>query len=134
MISDKDIKDILAAEEKRQQAELEMIASENYVSPAVMKLLGNVFTNKYSEGYPLARYYGGQEQVDKLETLCQYRALKMMGLIKNQATKISDKNYTTKMQKVITANKRGVNVQPLSGSPANAAVYMGVLKPGDTIL
>lgn len=131
---DKDIQNIIQSEEKRQQAELEMIASENYVSSAVMQLLGNVFTNKYSEGYPLVRYYGGQENVDKLETLCQYRALKMMGLVKSQTTKISDKNYTAKTQKVIAANKRGVNVQPLSGSPANAAVYLGVLKPGDTIL
>lgn len=78
MSKDSEIYGIIASEEKRQQTELEMIASENYVSPAVMQLLGNVFTNKYSEGYPLARYYGGQENVDKLETLCQYRALKMM--------------------------------------------------------
>lgn len=75
---DKEIDFLIKQETKRQQTELEMIASENYVSPAVMKAMGNIFTNKYSEGYPGMRYYGGQENVDKLESLCQYRALKMM--------------------------------------------------------
>lgn len=100
---DKEISKLIDAETKRQNEQLNLIASENYVSAAVMKATGSVFTNKYSEGYPHARYYAGQENVDKLEILCQQRALKMMKL---------------------SAKERGVNVQPLSGSPANLAVYM----------
>ncbi len=110
---DKEISKLIDAETKRQNEQLNLIASENYVSAAVMKATGSVFTNKYSEGYPHARYYAGQENVDKLEVLCQKRALKMMKL---------------------SAKERGVNVQPLSGSPANLAVYMWLLQAGDTIL
>gem|GEM_PF-4215830 len=105
-----------------------------------MKAMGNVFNNKYSEGYPLARYYAGQEYIDRLELLCQYRALKMMGIlntklkVQSSKLKISDAKYSEKMQALLAANEWGVNVQPLSGSPANIAVYLAVLKPGDTIL
>lgn len=111
--SDKLLQSLIQAEYKRQQEEIEMIASENYVSAGVMNSLANVFTNKYSEGYPWARYYGGQEVVDKLELLTQKKALRLFNL---------DKNIWS------------VNVQPLSGSPANLAVYLGVLKAWDTIL
>ncbi len=110
---DPQLSDILAHEYARQSDELEMIASENYVSKDVMQAYANVFTNKYSEGNPWARYYGGQEYVDQLEVETQKRALRMFGVSEEQ---------------------RGVNVQPLSGSPANLAVYMWVLKPWDTVL
>ncbi len=100
---------ILERETKRQIEGLEMIASENYVSPAVLEAMGSVFTNKYAEGYPGKRYYGGCEHVDELEDLCRERAKKLFGA-------------------------EHVNVQALSGSPANAAVYFGLLEYGDTVM
>jgi glycine hydroxymethyltransferase len=100
---------ILISEEDRQKYELELIASENYVSPAVREANGSIFTNKYSEGYPGKRYYAGQEFVDQVEILAIERAKALFGA-----------EY--------------VNVQPLSGSPANLAVFLAVLNPGDTIL
>jgi len=99
----------IVGETKRQQEGMEMIASENYVSPAVLEALGSVFTNKYSEGYPGKRYYGGQEYTDIVESLAIERAKKVFGA-------------------------EHVNVQPLSGCPANMIVYSAVLKPGDTVL
>ncbi len=96
-------------EELRQLSGMELIASENYVSPAVMEAMGSVFTNKYSEGYPGKRYYGGQEFVDVVENLAIDRAKKLFGA-----------NFA--------------NVQPLSGSPANLAVYFALLNPGDKVL
>lgn len=78
---DKIISDLITKEYQRQQEELELIASENYVSPEVMQAYANVFTNKYSEGYPGKRYYGGQIWVDRLEVLTQRRALRMFGLL-----------------------------------------------------
>jgi len=99
----------LMGEMKRQQEGMELIASENYVSQAVLETLGSVFTNKYSEGYPGKRYYGGQDYTDVVETLAIVRAKKLFGA-------------------------EHVNVQPLSGAPANMIAYSAVLKPGDTIL
>ena len=99
----------LKGEEKRQEEGMELIASENYVSKAVLEALGTVFTNKYSEGYPGRRYYGGQEFTDVIETLAIDRAKELFGA-------------------------EHVNVQPLSGAPANLEVYAAVLKPGDTVL
>lgn len=132
---DTEINFLIKQETRRQQESLEMIASENHVSPAVMQAMWNIFTNKYSEGYPLVRYYGGQENVDKLESLCQYRALVMMGLVqKNSRLKVSARDYTTKMQTYLANGEWGVNVQALSWSPANAAVFLSLLKPGATIL
>lgn len=96
-------------EMKRQQEGMELIASENYVSQAVLETLGTVFTNKYSEGYPGHRYYGGQDYTDVVETLAIERAKKLFGA-------------------------EHVNVQPLSGAPANMIAYSAVLKPGDTVL
>ena len=93
----------------RQEDHLELIASENYVSRAVLRMQGSVLTNKYAEGYPGRRYYGGCEHVDVAETLAVERAKRLFGA-----------EY--------------VNVQPHSGSQANAAVYMAMLQPGDTIL
>ena len=93
----------------RQQNGLEMIASENYTSPAVMEAVGSVLTNKYAEGYPGRRYYGGCEVVDKIEDLARQRALELFGA-----------EYA--------------NVQPHSGSQANQAVYLANLEPGDTVL
>jgi glycine hydroxymethyltransferase len=99
----------IAGEIKRQQEGMELIASENYVSQAVLEALGSVFTNKYSEGYPGKRYYGGQKYTDQIETLAIERAKKIFGA-------------------------EHVNVQPLSGAPANMIAYSAVLKPGDKIL
>lgn len=100
---------IVKEEEKRQKEGLELIASENYVSPAVLETMGTILTNKYSEGYPGKRYYGGNEVIDKAENLAVERAKKLFGA-------------------------EHVNVQPLSGGPANMAVYMALLQPGDKVL
>jgi glycine hydroxymethyltransferase len=106
---DKAIYNALLGEEKREREGLEMIASENYVSEAVHETLGSVFTNKYSEGYPGKRYYGGQEFTDVIESLAIERAKKIFGA-------------------------EHANVQPLSGAPANIAAFAALLEPGDTIL
>lgn len=106
---DKEIFDLIAKERNRQEDGLELIASENYTSLAVMQAQGSVLTNKYAEGYPEKRYYGGCHVVDDVETLAIERAKKLFG-----------SNYA--------------NVQPHSGSQANMGVYLSVLKPGDTIL
>ncbi len=97
------------AEAHRQHDGLEMIASENYVSPAIMQAVGSVLTNKYAEGYPGRRYYGGCEEVDKVEELARNRAKQLFGA-------------------------EHVNVQPHSGSQANFAVYLTAIQPGDTVL
>jgi glycine hydroxymethyltransferase len=99
----------IAAEEQRQEDHIELIASENYASPRVMQAQGSVLTNKYAEGYPGRRYYGGCEFVDQAETLAIERVKTLFGA-----------GYA--------------NVQPHSGSQANQAVYLALLKPGDTIL
>ena len=103
------IAELITQEAKRQRDGLELIPSENYVSPAVREAMGSILTNKYSEGYPLHRYYGGNEYIDKIELLAQERAKKLFDV-------------------------PHVNVQPYSGSPANLAVYMATCKPGDTIM
>lgn len=105
--------DIIEKEKHRQWTGLELIASENLTSKAVMECLGSALTNKYAEGYPGKRYYGGNEYIDQVETLCQQRALAAYGL--NPA-------------------EWGVNVQPYSGSPANFAVYTALLRPHDRIM
>ena len=107
--NDTEIFDILKLETSRQQDYLELIASENFVSPAVLEAAGSVLTNKYAEGYPAKRYYGGCEYVDMAENLARERLKELFGA-----------EY--------------VNVQPHSGSQANMAVYMALIKPGDTIL
>jgi len=107
--NDSEIFDILKLETARQQDYLELIASENFVSQAVLEAAGSVLTNKYAEGYPSKRYYGGCEYVDMAEELARERLKRLFGA-----------EY--------------VNVQPHSGSQANMAVYMSLLKPGDTIL
>lgn len=106
---DIDIFDLINKELQRQNEHLEMIASENFTFPAVMEAMGSVLTNKYAEGYPLKRYYGGCEFVDRIEEIAIERAKKLFGV-----------DY--------------VNVQPHSGSQANAAVYAALLKPYDKIL
>jgi len=110
---DPEINELIQAEEKRQTYGLELIASENFTSKAVMSCLGSVLTNKYSEGLPNKRYYGGNEIIDKIEILCQKRALQCFHLDENEW---------------------GVNVQPYSGSVANLAAYAAVLKPHDRIM
>lgn len=112
-MKDKQIEKLIKAEEKRQKGVINLIPSENYVSKDVLTALGSIFDNKYAEGYPFARYYGGQENTDKLETLCQERALKLFGL--------SNKKWH-------------VNVQPLSGSPANLAVYLALVPNGGKVM
>ena len=99
----------LVGEENRQRTGIELIPSENYTFPEVLALLGTVFTNKYSEGYPGRRYYGGQEFTDEIENLARDRAKAVFRC-------------------------EHANVQPLSGSAMNQAVYLGLLEPGDTIL
>mmetsp|Transcript_9440 Transcript_9440/g.17762 ORF Transcript_9440/g.17762 Transcript_9440/m.17762 type:complete len:469 (-) Transcript_9440:279-1685(-) len=110
---DPEMYDLIEQEKHRQWTGLELIASENFTSRAVMECLGSALTNKYAEGLPHARYYGGNEIVDQIEGLCQKRALEAYGL---------------------DADKWGVNVQPYSGSPANFAVYTGLLRPHDRIM
>ena len=99
----------VSSETRRQAFHLEMIASENFVSEAVLEAMGSVFTNKYAEGYPGKRYYGGCEFTDVVETLAIERVKQLFGA-------------------------DHANVQPHSGTQANVAVYMTVLSPGDTIL
>ncbi|OHB78995.1 MAG: serine hydroxymethyltransferase [Planctomycetes bacterium RBG_16_64_10] len=106
---DHEVWSAVAAEVQRQQDVLEMIASENYTSPAVMRAAGSVLTNKYAEGYPGRRYYGGCQHVDTIEELAQARSRQLFGA-------------------------EHANVQPHSGSQANMAVYLTVLNPGDTVL
>ena len=113
IIRDEEVHEILCSEYQRQENGIELIASENFVSHAVLEALGSCFTNKYSEGLPGQRYYGGNEFIDKLEKLCQNRALSLFDL---------------------SEEKWGVNVQPYSGSPANFAVYTALLKPHDRIM
>jgi glycine hydroxymethyltransferase len=106
---DPEVWEAIAAEMRRQQDGLEMIASENYTSPAIMQAAGTVLTNKYAEGYPGKRYYGGCEYVDVVEELARNRAKQLFGA-------------------------EFANVQPHSGSQANTAVYMSQLEPGDKVL
>ena len=110
---DPEVYDLLIKEKQRQVNGIELIASENFTSKAVMECLGSCMTNKYSEGLPGARYYGGNEFVDELENLCRDRALEAFNL---------------------TPAKWGVNVQPYSGSPANFAVYTALLNPHDRVM
>ncbi len=106
---DPEIYEALRQETRRQHSHIELIASENFVSRAVMEAAGSTLTNKYAEGYPGARYYGGCEYVDVAENLARERALKLFGA-------------------------EHANVQPHSGTQANVAVYMATLEPGDTVL
>jgi glycine hydroxymethyltransferase len=106
---DKAVFNIIEKEKNRQIEEIELIASENYVSKAVLEAMGTVLTNKYSEGYPGHRYYGGNQIIDEVEKIAIERAKKLF-------------------------KAEHVNVQPLSGSPANAAVYFAFLKPGDKVM
>ncbi|MEY3032732.1 MAG: Serine hydroxymethyltransferase [Planctomycetota bacterium] len=108
-LEDPEIWSALADEQTRQAEGLEMIASENFTSPAVMQVVGSVLTNKYAEGYPGRRYYGGCEFVDKVEDLARDRAKQLFGA-------------------------EHANVQPHSGSQANSAVYLAAIQPGDTVL
>jgi glycine hydroxymethyltransferase len=108
-MTDEVVAALIAAEEKRQREGLELIPSENYVSRDVLTAAGSIFTNKYSEGYPGKRYYGGQENTDKLEQLAIDRAKQLF-------------------------NADHANVQPHSGAPANEIVYFSWLEPGDTVL
>jgi glycine hydroxymethyltransferase len=106
---DPEIAELITAEEKRQRDSIRLIASENYVSGAVLAATGSVLTNKYSEGYPGKRYYEGQKYIDQVEQLCIDRAKALFGV-------------------------DHANPQPYSGSPANLAVYFAFLKPGDTVM
>src|SRR5882672_4667946 len=107
--TDPEIAALIASEERRQRDSIRLIASENYVSSAVLAATGSVLTNKYSEGYPGKRYYEGQKYIDQVEQLCIDRAKALFGV-------------------------DHANVQPYSGSPANLAVYFAFVKPGDTVM
>ena len=107
--TDPEVYEALLGEERRQTQGVELIPSENYTYPEVLVALGSVFTNKYSEGYPGRRYYGGQKYTNRIENLARDRACELFRC-------------------------EHANVQPLSGSPMNQAVYLGCLEPGDTIL
>ena len=107
--ADPQVADAIEAELNRQRSHIELIASENFVSPAVMAAMGSCLTNKYAEGYPAHRYYGGCECVDVVENLARDRAKQLFGC-----------EY--------------VNVQPHSGAQANTAVYFAMLQPGDTVM
>jgi len=131
---DTHIQSIVSWEYARQQQELEMIASENYVSKQVMDAYANVFTNKYSEWYPGRRYYGWQVWVDKLELLCQWRALKMFGLVDGDEQDTLNASWFEALKMSLKSAEWACNVQPLSGSPANLAVYLWCIEPWDTIL
>ncbi|GAB4157257.1 MAG: serine hydroxymethyltransferase [Candidatus Dojkabacteria bacterium] len=109
LTADREIFDAINKEAKRQKEGVELIASENYVSEAVLEAIGSILTNKYSEGYPAHRYYGGNEFIDEVETLAIERAKKLF-------------------------NASFVNVQPYSGSPANMAVHFAFLNPGDNTM
>lgn len=110
---DKLVEKLIKAEATRQKRVINLIASENYVSKDVLAALGSELTNKYAEGYSVLRYYGGNQVVDKVENLCQKRALKLFKL---------------------KPNEWAVNVQPLSGSPANLSVYLALVPPGGKIM
>lgn len=112
-MKDKEIERLIKAEKERQKKVINLIASENYVSDDVLEALGSELTNKYAEGYSKYRYYGGNENSDKIEDLCKSRALKLF--------KLSPKEWH-------------VNVQPLSGSPANFAVYVALVSPHGKIM
>lgn len=111
--ADPEVAKIISGEKMRQLSGLEMIASENYVTKPVLEAMGSIFTNKYSEGYPGKRYYGGQEWTDEIEILAQKRALEIFGL---------------------NPDEWQVNLQPYSGSPANIAVYFALAEFGDTLM
>src|SRR5690606_19201320 len=106
---DDEIKKLIKLEEKRQTDGLEMIPSENHSSKAVREASGSILTDKYSEGYPGMRYYGGCEVVDQVENLARERAKELFGVTH-------------------------ANVQPHSGSPANQAIYFALVDPGDTVM
>ncbi|MEE9578920.1 MAG: serine hydroxymethyltransferase, partial [Gemmatimonadota bacterium] len=107
--TDPEVYEAIGGESDRQRRGLELIASENFVSPAVLEAMGSVLTNKYAEGYPGKRYYGGCEYVDRVESLARERAKELF-------------------------EADHANVQPHSGSQANIAAYFAFLSPGDTIL
>ncbi|KAI9773352.1 MAG: Serine hydroxymethyltransferase, cytosolic [Geoglossum simile] len=111
--SDPEVAEIMAREIQRQRESIVLIASENFTSRAVFDALGSPMSNKYSEGYPGARYYGGNQHIDTIELTCQSRALKAYGL---------------------DSTKWGVNVQTLSGSPANLQVYQAIMRPHDRLM
>ena len=106
---DSEVGEAMLLEQKRQQQNIELIASENIASPAVMAAMGTLLTNKYAEGYPGKRYYGGCEKVDIVEEIARKRACELFGA-------------------------EHANVQPHSGAQANLAVYFAMLNPGDTIM
>src|SRR5215212_4294351 len=107
--SDPDVFAAVVGEERRQSEGLELVPSESYTYPEVLAALGSVFTNKYSEGYPGRRYYGGQDYTDAIENIARERACALF-------------------------RAEHANVQPLSGSPMNQACYFAFLNPGDTVL
>jgi glycine hydroxymethyltransferase len=113
LIEDRELYQLIKHEDERQSQGINLIASENFTSKGVMECLGSCLTNKYSEGYPGKRYYGGNKYIDEIERLCIKRALQLFNL---------------------SEDEWGCNVQPYSGSVANLAVYLALLNPGDTLM
>ncbi|KAF8567075.1 hypothetical protein P879_06098 [Paragonimus westermani] len=119
-VTDPELWNLICDEKRRQSTCLELIASENFTGRSVLECIGSCLTNKYAEGYPGGRYYGGNEVIDKIEILAQHRLLELFGL-KQSGQPLEDAEW-------------GVNVQPYSGSPANLAVYTGVLSPHERLM
>src|SRR3989344_3069349 len=129
---DKKLLKLIQAETKRQQETIDFIPSENITSRAVLEALGSPLTNKYSEGYPGRRYYGGNKIIDEIELLAQAEGLKTFNLQGGLSTELSPK--ALKNEQFLNTDRWYLNVQPYSGSPANLAIYFALAKPGDTVM
>ncbi len=124
--------DLIKAETKRQQETIDLIPSENIASPEILKVNGTPLTNKYSEGYPGRRYYGGNEIIDKIELYAQEQGLRAFGLSGGLSTELSP--AAMKDEKFANSARWYLNVQAYSGSPANLAVYFALVKPGEPVV
>ncbi len=123
---------LIQQETKRQQETLDLIPSENVADPELLKVLGTPLVNKYSEGYPERRYYGGNAVIDKIELLAQAEGLKAFKLVGGLSTELSP--AALKDEAFASRTRWYLNVQAYSGSPANLAIYFALVKPGDTVM
>ncbi len=127
-----ELKKLINAETDRQERTIDLIPSENIVSPEILQVLGTPLANKYSEGYPGRRYYGGNEICDEIELLAQREGLRVFGLEGGLSTELSPQ--ALKDEKFLDTPRWYLNVQAYSGSPANLAVYFALVKPGETVM